>query len=217
MDDSEDLDLVMIMYNLIEGSSNYSEGTGSLSFYSNDKATNFDADIANNNDDNNNNNNNNNNNSNNIKSFEYKAKVHDPTPAQTNGILKIATIAVPLKYLSNFGRSIEMPLINYKVELKLKWTKYCVLAAAGNDNTNGNPSNIIFTIKDTKLYFPIVTLSKKYNPKLSKFLSKRFERSVDWNEYKTKSENKHRKNEYRCFLESNFVGVNTLFVLVYSN
>ena len=71
---------------------------------------------------------------------------------------------------------------------------------AGNNNTNGNPNNIIFTIKDTKLYFPIVTLSKKYNPKLSKFLSKRFERSVDWNECKTKSENKHRKNAYRCFL-----------------
>ena len=72
MDDSEDLDLVMIVYNLIEGSSN--EGTGSLSFYSNDKATNFDADIANNNNDNNNDNNN-------IKLFDYKAKFHNPTPA----------------------------------------------------------------------------------------------------------------------------------------
>ena len=54
-----------------------------------------------------------------------------------------------------------MPLINCKVELKLKWTKYCVLSAAGADNTNANPNNIIFTIKDTKLYVPVVTLSPR--------------------------------------------------------
>ena len=44
-------------------------------------------------------------------------------PNQANGILRNATIAVPVKYLSNFWRSLEMPLINCKVELKLKWTK----------------------------------------------------------------------------------------------
>ena len=51
-----------------------------------------------------------------------------------------------------------MPLINCKVELKLKLTKYCVLSAAGNYDTNANPNNIICTIKDTKLYVPVVTL-----------------------------------------------------------
>ena len=47
-----------------------------------------------------------------------------------------------------------MPLINWKVELKIKWAKYCVLPAAGADNVNSNydDNNIIFTIKDTKLY-----------------------------------------------------------------
>ena len=49
-----------------------------------------------------------------------------------------------------------MQLINCKVELKLKWTK-AVLAAAGIDNTHDNPINI-FTIKDTKLFAPVVTL-----------------------------------------------------------
>ena len=48
-----------------------------------------------------------------------------------NGILRNATIAMPLKYLSTTWRSLEIPLINCKVELKLKWTKYCVLSAAG--------------------------------------------------------------------------------------
>ena len=110
-----------------------------------------------------------------------------------------------------------MLLISCKVELKLKWSNYCVLSAAGNDNANGNDDNIIFTIKDTKLYVPVVTLSARDNQKLTKLLSKGFERSVYWNEYKTKSENKNTTNEYRYFLESNFVEVNKLFDLIYSN
>ena len=84
-------------------------------------------------------------------------------------------------------------------------------------NNNGNTNNIIFTIKYTKLYVPVVTLSAKDNQKLSKLLRKRFERSVYWNEYKTKGENKKMINGYRYFLESNFAGVNRLFVLVYTN
>ena len=56
--------------------------------------------------------------------------------------------------------------------------KDCVLAAAGNNNTDVNPNNIIFTIKDTKLYIPVVTLSA----------SKGFER-LYWNDYKAESEN----------------------------
>ena len=54
---------------------------------------------------------------------------------------------------------------------------------------NNDDNNVIFTIKDTKLYIPVVALSARDNRKLSKILSKEFERSVYWNEYKTKSEN----------------------------
>ena len=113
-----------------------------------------------------------------------------------------------------------MPLINCKVELKLKWTKYCILSAAGNDNDidgNTNVNNIIFTMKDTKLYVAVVTLSVRDNKKLSKLLSKGFERSVYWNKHKTKSVDKNITNEFRYFLESSFVEVNRLFVLVYPN
>ena len=67
---------------------------------------------------------------------------------------------MPLKHLSYFWRSFEIPIINFKIELKVKLT---------------------FTIKDTKLYVPVVTLSTKDNQKLSKLLSTRFERSVHWN------------------------------------
>ena len=82
---------------------------------------------------------------------------------------------MPLKYLSNFWISFEMPSINCKVELKCKWYSYWVLSAAGNDNANDNDDNIIFTIKDTKLYVPVVTLSARDNQKLTKLLSKGFE------------------------------------------
>ena len=65
-----------------------------------------------------------------------------------------------------------MPLIHCKVKLKLKCTKYCVLSAAGNDNANANLNNIAFTIKDTKLFVSVKTLSASDNHKLSKLLSK---------------------------------------------
>ena len=98
-----------------------------------------------------------------------------------------------------------MRLINSKVEFKLKWSNYCVLSAAGNDNANDD--DIIFTIKDTKLYVPVVTLSVRDNQKLTKLFSQGFERSAYWNEYKTKSENKYITNKYGYFLDSDFVGV----------
>ena len=169
----------MPVYNLIEYSSNYSETTGCSWFYSKYEATNCNTDIANNN---------------NFKSFEYKATLLVNTVAQpanaANGILKKTIIAIPLKYSSNFWRSLERPLINWKVELKMKWTKYCVLSAAGNDNNNDRNDKIIFTIKDIKLFVPLPTLSAIDNQKFSKLLGKGFERSVYWNDNKTQSENK---------------------------
>ena len=152
------------MYNLLKYNSDYSDTTGRLWFYSKDEATNFNADTEDNN---------------NFKSFKYKAKLLENTEINgANRILKNAIIAVLLKYLSNFWKTLEMPLINCKVELKLKWTKYCVLSAVGNDNNDANSNNIIFIIKDTKLYVPVVTLSAKSNQKLTKLLSKGFERSL---------------------------------------
>ena len=141
----------MPMYNQIEYSSGFSETTGSLWFYSKDEATNSNADFAN---------------CIKFKSFEYKAELLNTEADVNNGILKTATIAVPLKYLSNFWRSLEMSLINCKFELKHKWTKYCVWSAAIADSDNAYSNNIVFTIKDRKLYVPVLTLSAKENRKL---------------------------------------------------
>ena len=81
----------MPMQNLIECSLNYSETTGSLQFYSTNEAINYNADIVSNDT---------------FKSFEYKGKLLGNTEADgTNGILRNAKIAVPLKYLVSFSRS----------------------------------------------------------------------------------------------------------------
>ena len=97
--------------------------------------------------------------------------------------------------------------------------KCCILFffTAGPNNANANSYNITFTIKDTRLYLRVLTLSAEDNQKPSKIFSKGFDRSVYWKEYKTKSENKYMTNEYRYFLESNVAGVNRLFALVYTN
>ena len=160
IDDTENLDSVMPMHNLIEYSPNHSETRGRLWLYSKDEGIIF---------------NNNNANIDNFKYINYKAELLENTETDgDHGILENATITVTLKYLGNFWRSLEMLLINLEVELKLKWTKYCVLL----QNTNANPNNIIFTIKDTKLYVSGVTLSareiKNYQTPLAKDLKNYF-------------------------------------------
>ena len=85
--------------------------------------------------------------------------------------------------------------------------KVLFFSAAGADNNDANSNNIIFIIKRTNLYFPIVPLSGKDNQKLSRLLSKTFEKLVYWNEYKAIRENENKTNENRCFLKSNFDGI----------
>ena len=119
IDHAEDLDSVIPMYNLIEYSSNYSKTTGILWFYSKDETTNFNANIEK---------------TNNSKSLKYKVKlIGNAAIDGANGILKNETIAVSLKCFTNFWWSLEMPLINYKLKLKLKKTKYYVLSVNGNE------------------------------------------------------------------------------------
>ena len=119
-------------------------------------------------------------------------------------------IVVPLKYLSNFWRTLEMPLINYKINLKLNWCKDCVMSTIA-DTT--------FKIKSTKLYVPIVTVWSKDNVKLLKLLEDEFDRPVYWNEYQTKIETRNLDNNNltRFSLDASFQGFSKLFVLVFNN
>ena len=71
---------------------------------------------------------------------------------------------------------ITQNVINWKIELKIKWTKHCVLSENENDNVkdNNDGNNIIFTIKDTQLYVPVINLKARENQKLSKLQSQGF-------------------------------------------
>ena len=109
----------------------------------------------------------------NAPSFKYKSNLIGNT--ENKGTKNGVKIAVPLKYLSNFWGSLEMPLINCKVDLSLKWYETCLLTTA---------TTATFKITDAKLYVPIVTLSVEDNSKLSKLLNEGFKRPIHWNEYK---------------------------------
>ena len=95
-----------------------------------------------------------------------------------------------------------MSLVICKLELKLKWRKYCVLSANGNDHVNHNDQvkNIIFTIKDLKVYVPIVTLSARDNQKLPKPLNKAFADQVIEMNIKRKVRRKIRQKNIDIFL-----------------
>ena len=148
----------------------------------------------------------------NAPSFKYKANLIGNT--ETNGTKKGVKMAVPLKYLSNFWRSLEMPLINCKVELSLKWYERCLLTAA---------TTATFKITDAKLYVPIVTLSAEDNAKLSKLLGEGFKRSIYWNKYKVidnrvvEIADNNEEKYIRKLLDSSYQGVKRLFVLAYDN
>ena len=95
---------------------------------------------------------------------------------------------VPLKYLSNFWRTLEIPLINCEVSLQLKWSKKCILVA-------GTAGNLLpeFKITDTKLYVPVVTLSTQDN------VESGFKRTVKWNKYQPKKNKSSAKQIFKFF------------------
>ena len=143
-------------------------------------------------------------------SFKYKSSFFKTLEDDDNGLFKNVKITVPLKYLSNIWRSLEMPLINCKIHLVLNWSKDCVISTIAATT---------FKIRNTKLYIPIITLSNKDNAKLIKLLEDGFDRSVYWNEYQIKIETRNLDNNNftRFPLDDSFQGVRRLFVLVFDN
>ena len=199
----------MPKYNLIEDSDNYADSSGSLYQFQRDESpTNDDRNPLNVALDN-------------LTSFKYKASILGKADdADVNDrSLKNIKLVVPLKYLSNFFTSLEMPLINYKIHLDLNWNHDFVMYGAdtyaGGDNANDRETT--FQIINTKLYAPVVTLSTKYNVKLTKQLDEAFKRSVYWNEYKTKIGTKTADNITRFPLDPSFQGVNRLLVMAFGN
>ena len=169
IDNAKDIDIVMPMYNLIEYSDIYAKTTVSLWQYCKDIAAR----------------NNNNeivpfNVNNPTDSFNFRVKFTGET--DDDGI-KDVEIMVPLKYLSNFWKTLEMPLINCEANLILTWSSTCVLIA-----TNVQNQNATFEITDTKLYVPVVTLSTQENTKFFQQLKSGFKRVINLNKYLSKPE-----------------------------
>ena len=119
---------------------------------------------------------------------------------------------VPLKYLSNFWRTLEMPLINCEVNLILTWSSTCVIVS-----TNIANQVATFEITNTKLYVPVVSLSTQENAKLLQQLKSGFKRVINWNKCLSKPELLAQNPNLNHLVEPSFQGVNRLFVLAFSN
>ena len=198
IDNAKDIDIVIPMYNLIEYSHNYAKTTGSLWQYckdipalnANDEINHFTE-------------------GNPTDSFNFKVKI---TGRTENDGTKDVEIIVPLKYLSNNWRTLEMPLINCEVNLILTWSSTCVLIA-----TNTLNQNVTFAITDTKLYVPVVTLSTQENTKFFQQLKSGFKRVINWNKYLSKPELLAQNPNLNHLVEPSFQGVKRLFVLAFEN
>ena len=177
IDNAEYLDVVMPMYNLLEYSKNYIKIAGSLWNYYRDKPSssinddNIIHSILN------------------SESFDYRANFMEDGVTHNNLLKNDVKVVVPVKHLSNFWRSLNIPIINSEVELILTWIKNCVLIDKWTREANydadpnvykiNNPENAIFEIKDTKLYVPVVTLSKEDNIKHLEQLKSGFKRTIE--------------------------------------
>ena len=173
------------MYNLIEYSDNYSKTSGSLWQYYKDKPNdNLDS-----------------------ESFKSEIKTAGKTPATND--TKDVEINVPLKYSSSFWRTLEMPLINYEVNLILTWSKDCVITSSTDV--------VKFALINAKLYVPVVTLSTRDNSKLLQQLKSGFKRTINWDKFKS-SIKPYAQNKYLNHLvDPSSQGVNRLSVLSFEN
>ena len=198
VDNAKDIDIVMPMYNLIAYSDNYAKTTGSLWRYCKDIPAR--------------------NNNNNIINFtednltdSFNSKVKFTGQSGDDGT-KDVKIMVPLKYLSQFWRTLEIPLINCEINLILTWSSTCVIVS-----TNIANQVATFEINNTKLYVPVVTLSTQENAKLLQQLKPGFKRVINWNKYLSKPELLAQNPNLNHLVEPSFQGVNRLFVLAFEN
>ena len=191
---AEDLDTVMPMYNLLEYSDNYQDSTGSLYQFKRDEPP--DDNVAND-----------------TTSLVYKSKLISGTDENNVNNVKLV---VPLKYVSSFFRSLEMPLVNCKIDLELTWHKDCMISSV-----NAAAGQVVsFMITNNKLYLPTVTLPTKDNNNFTKQLSEGFKRTIYWNQYVSKPFTEQAANKTgitRFPLDAAFQGVNRLFVLAFED
>ena len=200
IENAEDLDIVMRMYNLFEYSKSYSKTSGSLWNCYRDELTDGTNDD--------------NSPSKNViksKSFKYKTIITGSTynvAATAEGYnadkegTKEVELAVPLKYFSNFWRTLNIPLIICEAFLTLIWFENCVNTSLDKrtirdtNNRDNSPINAVFKITDCKLHVPVVTLSAKNDSKLLEQLKTGFKRTITWDKYRSKM---YQKLQFKLF------------------
>ena len=217
----------MPMYNLLEYSKNYRKTIVSLYNYYRDEL-NDDAD----------NNNFANNNVVSSNTFNYKDKIigniyyvdstivpaaggareANPDYDANNSGKKSIELAIPLKYLGNFWRALNIPLISCEVSLELKWNKTCVITSQqiGVNLDGGNtaaPTGATLTINDCKLYIPAVTLPEDDKIKLLTNLKSGFTREIEWNRYRSQMSTEAINNNLNILIDPTFTNVNRLMLM----
>ena len=181
IDDAQYIYIVIPMYNLIKYSDNYYKTSGISWKYcrdvpavnDDDESTDFTKANAT------------------TDYFNLKVKLTGQT--DDNGP-KNVEVLVPLRYLIHVWRTLEMPLIDCEINLDLNWSENCVIVA-----TNIAAQATTFSITDTELYVPVVTLSTQDNAKLLEQLKSGFKRTINWNKYEPKV-TVQEQNRYLDFL-----------------
>ena len=199
VENAEDLEIVMPMYNLLEYIKNYEKTSGSLFNYYRDEPKEHTIGAGNN--------------AINISirnSKSFKTKITGSLDAGEDEKEDIK-FAIPLKYLGNFWRSLDIPLINCEITLILSWYETCVLVGKALRNAPDpqpnpaiaaieSPRDTKFEITDCKLYVPVVTLSFENDNKLLVQLKSGFKSSIKWNKYISQMSNKNKNNKLILYL-----------------
>lgn len=125
-----------------------------------------------------------------------KQKKHQPNRMQmmmvTQDVPSVyVLVTIPMYYLTTFWESVDLPLINYELELDWSWWKACVLVPHHN-----NLTGVIRMITNTKRYIAVATLSLNDNIKLLKHLRLGFKRKIYWDNYRSKITTHHNNNNF---------------------
>ena len=159
------------------------------------------------------------------KSFDYKASITGRL--ESNNIEKVVETVVPLKHLSNFWKTPDIPLINCEIIIILTWSENCVIKSKATRDVDpdadpavaavNNPTDAILKITDTKLYVPVVTLSTEDDNKSLEHLKIGFKRTIKWNKCRSEMIKQTKTNNLNYLTDLTFNKVNRLFVLSFGN
>ena len=142
-------------------------------------------------------------------SFSFKVKMTGQTGDDGT---KNVEIMLPVAQVSTFWRTLQRSLKNSEIALILSWSANCVIVASNDANQNAT-----FSIADTKLYVPVITLKTQYNSKLLQQLKSSFKRVINWNKHLSKPVLLAQNPNLNHLFETRIQGVNRLFVLAFEN